>query len=409
MRGKQRNRAFAYSRYLAILEEGTEAIGRQRGGRCGGDLATPCRADNLAAMGAHWSHAVAIVLCLTVGSRAQEAAPPAPANEVAWSPDLATTLAKAKADSQPTLVFFTASWCVPCKHLKAQVCSTPEFAKAFAGHAFAMVDIDQDKAAAKAWQVGPIPDLRFVAADGEEIGGFVGERDLAGVLQARDAAQASAARAAALRTAVAAAPADVGALLALAEHLLQRPCKRPGVELLARVVLADGENQAGAAARAQWLVVGTFFHPIGRASAEDLADTQARLPAMAAWSNGDAPVYTLAVRAWLAWSDVMRQWSEQREREKNRELPLVVAADAPLRRTLAALAECGGKATAAAADAAADGVLIDGMLHYYAGDYATGIARLTEFTSAFPRHRWHDEGQRFLGISQRLLRERGGK
>lgn len=342
-----------------------------------------------------------------VGLCAQEH-PPTSA-PVEWSSDLTATLARAKASKQPALVFFTASWCAPCKQLKAKVCSTSEFAEQFAGHALVLVDIDQDKASAKAWQVGPIPDVRFVAADGEELGGFVGERDLAGVLKARDGAQASAARAVELRAAVAKAPADAAALLALAEHLLQRPCKLPGIDTLQSVLAADAGNAAGAAARAHWLVVGTRFHPIGRASAEDVADTKARLVAMTGWSNGDAPVYTEAVRAWLEWNQVMRQWSEQREREKNRDLALVVVADAPLRQALAALAGGSAKGTPASADAVADGILVDGMLHYYSGDYATGIARLTSFTTSFPQHRWHGEGIRFLGICQRLQRERDAK
>ena len=58
----------------------------------------------------------------------------AAAPAVEWSTDLAATLAKAKAAQQPTLVFFTASWCVPCKQLKANVCSTKAFAAAFAGY-----------------------------------------------------------------------------------------------------------------------------------------------------------------------------------------------------------------------------------------------------------------------------------
>lgn len=334
------------------------------------------------------------------------AAPAAPAVE--WSTDLVATLAKAKAAQQPTLVFFTASWCVPCKQLKANVCSTKEFAAAFAGYAFAMVDIDQDKAKAKAWQVGPIPDLRFVAADGEELGGFVGERDLASLLALRDAAWTSAGRVSELRAKVANAPNDGPTLLLLAEHLLQRPNKRPGIDAMTKVIAADPDNEAGLAARAQWHIIGAGFHPIGRASAEDLADSVARQAAMAGWTRGDAPVYVDAVNAWLQWNEAMRQWSERREREKNRDLPLAVPADAPLRQTLARL--CVLAATKApAADAAADGVLIDGMLHYYSGDYATGIERLTAFTRDFPSHRWHAEGLRFLAINQRLLREHAAK
>ncbi len=54
------------------------------------------------------------------------------------------------------------------------------------------------------------------------------------------------------------------------------------------------------------------------------------------------------------------------------------------------------------ADAAADGLLLDGMLHYYAGDLATGEARLAAFVKGFPNHRWQGEGRRFLGVVKRL-------
>ncbi len=347
------------------------------------------------------------VLGFAATALAQDAPSPA-ADRVEWSTDFQDALAKAKADGRPALVFFTASWCVPCKQLKEKVCSTPEFARAFIGHAFVMVDIDHDKAAARAAQVGPIPDVRFFAADGEELGGFVGERDLAGVLAAASVARTSALRAAEVRAALAKQPDDARTCLQLAELLLQRPNKQPGVDALARAVAVDADNRAGVAARAHWLKVGTCFHPIGRANDEGLADSKARLPLLEAWTAGDAPVYALAVRAWLEWSQVMRQWSERREREKDRDLRLAVPADAPLRRTLAELARVGAAAPAAA-DARADGLLVDGMLSYYSGDYPGGIERLTAFTSGFPTHRWHAEGLRFLAINQRLLRERDAK
>ena len=218
-------------------------------------------------------HAVAALVAFSVIlalPAQQPATPAAPATAAApWSHDLTSALAAAKAADRPALVFFTASWCVPCKQLKEHVCSTAEFAAAFAGHELVLVDIDQDKPAAARWQVGPIPDLRFVAGDGEEIGGFVGQRDLAAVLAARDTALASRDQAIALRAAVAKAPSDAKAQLALAEHLLQRPNKTPGKLALDAAIAADPGNAAGVAARAHWLSVGTCFHPIGRATDAD--------------------------------------------------------------------------------------------------------------------------------------------
>lgn len=332
-----------------------------------------------------------------------------PAPQIAWSHNLTSVLEQSKTNHQPTLVFFTASWCVPCKQLKEQVCSTAEFAAAFEGYAFAMIDIDQDKAAVQAWQVGPIPDIRFVDANGEELGGFVGSRSLPSVLQARDAALQSGVRAVTLRAAVEKAPTDAVALLALAEHLLARPNKQPGVAMLQRAILAAAQDQQGIAARAHWLSIGANFQVLGRASAEDFADAQQRLARLDGLpKDSTSSVYADAARAWITWTETMRAWIEHRQQPQHKDDRLAVPDDAPLRQTLSRLCAAAAKPDAVAADAAADGLLIDGLLHYYAGDYPTGIARLTAFTDHYPAHRWHGEGMRFLGIVQRL-QQQGGK
>lgn len=352
--------------------------------------------------------AAALLLVWMPALLAQDQAP-TPTPPVVWSPDLASTLAQARTAHQPTLVFFTASWCVPCKQLKEQVCGTPEFATAFRDHAFAMIDIDRDRAAAQAWQVGPIPDLRFVDATGEELGGFVGNRSLAGVLQARDAALQSGERATALRAAVEKTPNDAVAQLLLAEHLLLRPNKQPGVAWLQRAILADAENQQGIAARAHWLSIGATFQVLGRASSEDIASAQQRLERLDHFPKNDTTaIYAEAARAWLAWTETMRAWSELRRDAQHKDDRLAVADDAPLRQTLSRLCAAATRPQSPAADAAADGLLISGLLHYYAGDYPTGVARLTEFTDRYPTHRWHGEGLRFRGIAQRL-RDQGDK
>lgn len=334
---------------------------------------------------------------------------PETAAAIEWSHDLGATLQAAAAAKAPTLVFFTASWCVPCQELKAQVFAKPDAARAFAGWRFAMVDIDQHVEVKAHWQVQPIPDIRFVAADGEELGGFVGNRSLDAVLQARDAALQSGARARELRAAVAAQPGSAAALLALAEHLLQRPNKAPGVAALERVVAAAPDSAF--AARAHWQIVGASLPVLGRATPETLADAERRLQTLQRF--GDDEVcrhYRDAVQGWLWWSETMRAWNADRQAAGKRDEPLTVAADAPLRALLRGLATAAlAQPDGPGADAAADGLLLDGMLHYYGRDLAVGHERLLAFTRAFPGHRWHGEGQRFLGITSRLLREQPKK
>ena len=346
--------------------------------------------------------ALAFALALAVPAQDSRESQPAHAD---WSSDLDATLANATAAKRPALVFFTASWCQPCQQLKRAVLEKPEFAQAFAGHAFVMVDIDSatGKVARSEWEVGPIPDLRFVASSGVETGGFVGERSLAAILQVQAEARASEGREQELRMALSGKPGDPFALLALGEHLLLRPTKRPALRVLEEAVTADADDRAGVAERAHWLIVGARFHPIARQGQELVADAQARLSkleACAAAGTQTALPYAEAIRAWLAWNAEMQAWGEQRKAGGGKDLALEVAATAPLRLVLAKL-----EARLAAApknDVAADGLLIDGLMHYYGRDYRGGIERLERFTKGFPKHRWHSEGERFLGICRRL-------
>jgi thiol-disulfide isomerase/thioredoxin len=337
---------------------------------------------------------------------AQEPAPPA----IAWHTDLDATLAEAKRAGAPALVFFTASWCVPCRELKEQVCGSAAFTNAFAGWRCLLVDIDSPagKAAKVAWEVGPIPDLRFVSEQGVELGGFVGSRSLEGVLEASKMAERSAVREQELRQRVA-NDGDASALLLLGELLLQRPTKRPGLEVLERAAAADPDNKASVLARVHWLAVGARMHPIGQPTGEVVVDAEHRLrqlEALAKSGSGRVREYLLAVRAWLQWNAVMRDWQAERLRARDKamgqEPPLVVAADAPIRATLAALSELAVGNDPP--DTAGDGILIDGLLHYYGGDYRQGTTLLAHFNAWFPAHRWHGEGVRFHGICERLDR-----
>ncbi|MBI3819961.1 MAG: thioredoxin family protein [Planctomycetes bacterium] len=324
---------------------------------------------------------------------------------VEWGQNLAAALSVDNSrPPRPIFLFFTASWCVPCKELKETVCSTAEFARDFKDFRFVMIDIDspEGKKLKNEWEVGPIPDIRFLSETGAEIGGFVGSQALASVNTSFARARASEAREKELRAAAAADNLNPRPLLELGEHLLLRPTKRFGIEVLKKVAEMDAANQSGCAAKANWEIVGALLHPIGRPSDDDLREATQRRVAFDKFKSlrDGAKNYRKSIECWLQWHAELKQWSDRREREKNNDLMLEVPANAPLRKTIAALAaEFNDKSPD---DCIGDAYLIDGLLNYYSGDYDAGISKLGFFLENFKNHRWAGEGRRFIEICKRL-------
>lgn len=71
-----------------------------------------------------------------------------PANHIAWAKDLPSARQEAARSGKPILVFFTGTWCVPCRIMKRTVWADSAVeSEVQAGFTPVMIDLDDPKAA----------------------------------------------------------------------------------------------------------------------------------------------------------------------------------------------------------------------------------------------------------------------
>ncbi len=86
-----------------------------------------------------------------------------------WSTNYDATLATAATNQQPALVYFTASWCVPCKLMTRITLTDPAVTQALSRIAHVAVDIDGHPDVASARGVSVVPTFVLVSAGGSEM------------------------------------------------------------------------------------------------------------------------------------------------------------------------------------------------------------------------------------------------
>lgn len=112
--------------------------------------------------------------------------PPSGSNEIkeadlisdVWYTDFEEAKAAAKKSNRKMLVHFTAEWCGWCKKIEGEVYVAEEFKKTAKYFVFCKIDVDKNPSLKSAYNVGGIPDIRILDADGGELGKMVGYRPL---------------------------------------------------------------------------------------------------------------------------------------------------------------------------------------------------------------------------------------
>lgn len=106
-----------------------------------------------------------------------------PTNEIAWADDYASAQQQAVQSGKPTILFFTAKWCVPCRIMKRTVWADDQVeATVNAGFIPAMIYVDDPDAAdaLKRYSIGATPTTIVTDAQGnvlEQVEGGMGKSD----------------------------------------------------------------------------------------------------------------------------------------------------------------------------------------------------------------------------------------
>ena len=103
-----------------------------------------------------------------------------------WYTNFNDARAVALKSGKPMMVDFNASWCGPCRQYKEEVFNTAEFEAAARKFVLVDIDIDENTDLAKRFKIDPIPDIRFLNAQGSQIAepvvGYAG-LDLVGAME----------------------------------------------------------------------------------------------------------------------------------------------------------------------------------------------------------------------------------
>jgi thioredoxin 1 len=86
-----------------------------------------------------------------------------------WSTNYAAALSQAAGEDKPALVFFTASWCGPCKMMSRSTLSEAAVQQALSHFACIAIDIDEQRELASQHGIEAVPTFVLLSAAGDEV------------------------------------------------------------------------------------------------------------------------------------------------------------------------------------------------------------------------------------------------
>lgn len=106
---------------------------------------------------------LALALSITIASTTLAELP------AGWSTNFNATLADAKAQHRPALVFFTASWCGPCKMMVRTTLTNEAVIKALGAFSYVAVDIDEQAPLARVHEISAVPTFKVLTMEGDAV------------------------------------------------------------------------------------------------------------------------------------------------------------------------------------------------------------------------------------------------
>jgi thiol-disulfide isomerase/thioredoxin len=100
-----------------------------------------------------------------------------------WSTDYTNSLEQARTRNQPLVLWFTASWCAPCRLMARTTLTNLAVVQTLADLNHVAIDIDEHEDLAKAYSISAVPTFQMRSPNGDEIASLTGSQEPAAFIE----------------------------------------------------------------------------------------------------------------------------------------------------------------------------------------------------------------------------------